>query len=211
MDLVRESFRAARSAGRRARSRKCDPAQPTTIRMSKGGRERVREKRRERWRCGWDFGQGKGGGRQLLQLNPKKLQVPESIRYGGAKSRKEGGKERGDGGIQKVASGYADAGWKEGGEGRNKTTRACGSTRRQEATSCRRRCIVYFCSGAAQCLAATRIRKHHMHAMHLSLFFCKINYNDMATTTWTLATLGLVPLTRRHQESVVGPRHTHTH
>ena len=94
------------------------PAQPTTIGMSKGGRERVREGRRERWRCGWDFGQGKGGGRLLQQLNPKKLQVPESIRYGGAKSRKEGGKERGDGGIQKVASGYADAGWKEGGEGR---------------------------------------------------------------------------------------------
>jgi len=78
----------------------------------------VREKRRERWRCGWDFGQGKGGGRLILQLNPKKLQVPESIRYGGAKSRKEGGTERGDGGIQKVASGDADAGWKEGGEGR---------------------------------------------------------------------------------------------
>ena len=38
------------------------PAQPTTIGMSKGGRERVREGRRERWRCGWDFGQGKGGG-----------------------------------------------------------------------------------------------------------------------------------------------------
>ena len=51
------------------------PAQPTTIRISKGGRERVREKRRERWRCGWDFGQGKGGGRLLQQLNPKKLQV----------------------------------------------------------------------------------------------------------------------------------------
>ncbi len=36
MDLVRESFRAARSAGRRARSRKCDPAQPTTIEVILG-------------------------------------------------------------------------------------------------------------------------------------------------------------------------------
>ena len=36
VDLVRESFRAARSAGRRARSRKCDPAQPTTIEVILG-------------------------------------------------------------------------------------------------------------------------------------------------------------------------------
>ena len=36
VDLVRVSCRAARSAGRRARSRKCDPAQPTTIEVILG-------------------------------------------------------------------------------------------------------------------------------------------------------------------------------